>query len=698
MDKDSPIPEKLLDAWVPPVGAGDPVGFISTTFTFNASFFEEDCLGSFLQLESDPDSESLSYIIEREEKLYKTECAMVLVDQHHCRTNRNIRWDLIPVRVPRGIQHAKISLLYWTDCIRIVIASANLTPEGYRRNQEVFTVLDAKKDSKIPVDVFEESFIFIESLLNETVTDSQTFIDRGKSLIKRARKTIGKWNTIDQNADTESVHIWPVFVKPGSQSAFSQLRNIWNQYYSYLPDTADIISPFFDEKYTEKGPLPELIGFMNGRDCALNFFCTGEPLQDKNNRIRLNAPEYLQKESPDNTYFYHIPETVEPNNEYRALHMKSMRFYKGNWIMIYMGSGNFTSAGLNSGSNSNYEANLAFISNSSRSPEAYDVLKEFLPEGEELDPEKISWQPVSSEDAAEDNVSPVLPGCILSAEADLADQKVIIRFYFDTTKGLPELTIRTEDGTLELDKKIIDECIFRNCLEYIWHDRVIGSQTEKALPAGFEVCVGKSDKKSWLPLNVLNYDCLPPPEHLRELPLSILLQLLTSAKPLHLVLKRYFKNLNQNDDDQFEPEEIIDPHKRVDTSGFLLQRTRRISYAFNAIRQKFSVPISTMPSLQWKLYGPVGLKALVHAIQNDQVGSQFKIPEERLFFIAELIFELSTIQPVNSPNCLPARTIKKEVAKFIEQIAIQIKKDPALRESWIKQYVNKTLNRALGNS
>ena len=44
---------KLLDAWTAPEGAGEPVGCIATSFTFDAVFFEEECLGRFLRLESD---------------------------------------------------------------------------------------------------------------------------------------------------------------------------------------------------------------------------------------------------------------------------------------------------------------------------------------------------------------------------------------------------------------------------------------------------------------------------------------------------------------------------------------------------------------------------------------------------------------------------------------------------------------------
>ena len=41
---------RLLDHWSPPEGAGNPVAVLATTFTFQADFFDEDCLARFLSL------------------------------------------------------------------------------------------------------------------------------------------------------------------------------------------------------------------------------------------------------------------------------------------------------------------------------------------------------------------------------------------------------------------------------------------------------------------------------------------------------------------------------------------------------------------------------------------------------------------------------------------------------------------------
>ena len=60
--------------------------------------------------------------------------------------------------------------------------------------------------------------------------------------------------------------------------------------------------------------------------------------------------------------------------------------------------------------------------------------------------------------------------------------------------------------------------------------------------------------------------------------------ILSSARPLHRVLKGYLKRRKKHDGDGGDGV-LVDPHKRVDTSQFLLQRTRRISWALAILEE-----------------------------------------------------------------------------------------------------------------
>ncbi len=132
----------MLDLWRPPQHAGDPIGCLATTFTFDPGFFDEQCLARFLEIDSEPNREDLAFLLERETRLGGV-YAGILVDYTQAGVDHSLRWDVLPVRIPRGKQHAKISLLAWTRRVRIIVASANLTEYGYRYNFEVAGSIDA---------------------------------------------------------------------------------------------------------------------------------------------------------------------------------------------------------------------------------------------------------------------------------------------------------------------------------------------------------------------------------------------------------------------------------------------------------------------------------------------------------------------------------------------------------------------------
>ena len=69
---------KALTLWEAPEGAGEARVCIASTLTFNATFFETECLGRFLGMDSRPsESEAVSYMVEREEKLAAASVAVL---------------------------------------------------------------------------------------------------------------------------------------------------------------------------------------------------------------------------------------------------------------------------------------------------------------------------------------------------------------------------------------------------------------------------------------------------------------------------------------------------------------------------------------------------------------------------------------------------------------------------------------------
>ena len=152
----------LLEFWRPPQGAGDPVGCVTTTYTFQPALFDEQCLARFLEIESEPNREDLAFLLERESRLGGV-YAGVFVDHTQAGVEHSLRWDILPVRVHGAKQHAKLSLLAWTSHVRVIVSSANLTEQGYRTNYEVAATVDLAPDSGNTM-VVEQAVEFFRSL------------------------------------------------------------------------------------------------------------------------------------------------------------------------------------------------------------------------------------------------------------------------------------------------------------------------------------------------------------------------------------------------------------------------------------------------------------------------------------------------------------------------------------------------------
>ena len=119
---------------------------------------------------------------------------------------------------------------------------------------------------------------------------------------------------------------------------------------------------------------------------------------------------------------------------------------------------------------------------------------------------------------------------------------------------------------------------------------------------------------------------LPPPEELASMKLEDLLRVFADNMSMRTILERLAKSSADVPDEKSSsnlPES--DPHKRVDTSAFVLQRTRRFSYAMEGLKRRLSRPFFTQKQLDWHLSGPIGPLALAQALihehpVSDEVG------------------------------------------------------------------------------
>jgi hypothetical protein len=408
----SPGYGKILDAWVPPEEAGDPVGCVATSFTFSLVLFEQECLGRFLQLETDPAEDGPAHLIEREERLCQIVCAAALVDQHHARGIRSLRWDLLPARLPRGILHAKVSLLLWRNYARLIVASANLTEDGYRRNQEAFAALDYFQGSESPLPALDE----ILSFLREAVTHVEPAagapgpaVGRWTGFLDRVSKVTREWGAAEAPRWISQPRAFSVLTGPGHQSALATLRERWPD--NGPPSSAFVISPFYDPPEAPNEPAKQLWSLLKQRgDARVEFHVTAEDIPGKK-ALFVHAPRSLLEAQPTSRSGTETVVSRLKLEEGRPLHAKCLWLENDNVVLSLIGSSNFTSPGLGLGTTKNLEANLAFAVGQ-QNREACRALEDAWLDYEEI-PEnlKLQWQPRPDEgqDSAAVGLVPLPP-------------------------------------------------------------------------------------------------------------------------------------------------------------------------------------------------------------------------------------------------------------------------------------------------
>jgi len=677
---------KLLEAWEPPDHAGDPIGCVATSFTFSPDFFEEECLSRFLGLESDPNEDGPYYLIEREEKLAGVVCAAALVDQHHCRGSRSLRWDLMPARVKRGIFHAKISLLFWNQHMRAIVSSANLTKQGYRLNQEVFAVLDFMENGAFPASLFDELIEFLKYcfvISGYPKESKDPAVKRCKTLFDMASRIAKNWSLPEKPRPGKSPVVDFIFVGPERASTFDGLKRAWRD--GSPPDMAIVTSPFFDEKESNK-PASEIWNMVNRRGKAeVIYQLLAEEIPGKE-EILLHAPETLKTSKPANrrtaqVLFKRIQEVEAEDGGkgfIRPLHLKSIWLESDRYATYMVGSSNFTSAGMGLGPGTNIEANVAYSINHARDRKSYRMLNSGHIRGEELgDEAKWKWigSPAGAEDAEADEV--VLPAAFESAVFSLnKEHKGIV--VIQIAGNPPEGWIIKHEGSAVYDGTRWEEAGKPGSITIAW--------AEWKPPSGFEVYWRGAPKPAWLPVNVVDMNALPPPEDLKDLPLEALIDILTSAQPLHQVIRRWLKK-REGVPGNKEHGPLINPHDRVDTSSFLLQRTRRISFALNALRGRLERPASTKESLDWRLCGPIGVAALAKAIAKEA-----KSDQEKAFILTELALELSRVEPREIKGSLPKSRIKNRIAEVIKELRESILQYRIEDNERLKHYIRSVLD------
>jgi hypothetical protein len=657
---------RLLDAWEPPTGAGDHIGCVATTFTFDPIFFEEHCLSRFLRLDTDPREDGAAYLINREEKLAEAKVC-VLVDRSQADGSASARWDVLPVTVPNRIFHPKVSVLAWHNWIRVVIASANLTEPGYRRNQEVVAVLDFHDGEDVAVDVLAQTLTFLEQV-STLAPGSPTGPGpkaRLTTLLRSLAEAARPWRTKSLKT-RESARVVPLFVGPLDgyrDSALARLGRVMRDQ-GGPAHSACVVSPFFDESADTVYPATtELLRALTDRGSrAVEFMVPIEPLPD--GQIRVRAPRSLVQPGRKSAEFSVYPVSEDEDREARPLHAKSVWLWNDYWHAYMIGSSNFTASGLAlPGRAPNVEANVAYIF--AEETKVVRSMEQSLPAsvGDEIeDLDAVSWAPIGEDDGEGQSGQPVLPAGFEEALFEPAGAHGTLTLHLGPT--LPSrwiLTYRDEAQDVYSGEQW-RQAENLTIVKLPWARPGIPT----ALGVRWWNAQGQAQTAQW-PVNVTDPSRLPPPDDLRNLSLETLIEILGSRLPLHEAVARAKQRGTVTGPDGSEVAADIDPLKRVRSETFLLQRTRRVAKAIEHLIENLNRPVVHEDALLWRLRGPVGPLALAGALAEAARSSG-----EACFLLAEVALALRRVDAARIAVGVEQQRVQREVAAVrteVEQMA-----------------------------
>lgn len=641
---------KMLDHWLAKEGAGQPLACLATSFTFEADFFAEDCLSRFLSISTrDPEGASgldIVGMLEEEERLAETQVC-VLVDRSCQPEARNLRWDLIPVRVPRGLLHAKVAVLIWERTMRVIIGSANLTRAGYRHQVELGMAIDLEDGCEVRKAVFEDLLKELRSLLGLSPGDPDRPgpKQRAAQILNRFEKRLSLIDFRSRSGQGLRIALAPGGV---GHRPLDRLEEVW---VGSPPQSVIALSPFWDD-------TPEMAGAKALVERLAKRAPTGDrtratfvvPVETTATGSIVRAPARLRS-------------VAEPRIESRVaafaarddrrLHAKCVQYRSSTWLAVMFGSSNITAKGLGLDPAPHRELNL-WIGCRTESPHAHQ-LASLIPAGDPLDGD-LPFEPATDDE--DDSNQAELPDGFEEALLMARDRLELVL----VPERLPP------DWSLSWTPPGIQPMHLLNAAG--WRDQGQPGRMPVTLPSGLEVLpfllevtwtsAGEQLRAGWV-VNVGPEGMLPPPAALASLSSEVLINVLASARPLRDALESALRDRQAQGRDVGADE--LNPLKRFDGTGLLFQRVRRASAALWGIERRLSVRFASLETLEWRLAGALGPEHLARKLA--EAASRASLAGEVQFLIAELALVVHRVPWQALAIDVPADAVRKRVARTL---------------------------------
>jgi hypothetical protein len=676
----------MLELWRPPVAAGDPIGCLASTYTFTPGIFDEQCLARFLEIESEPNREDLAFLLERETRLGGV-YAGVLVDHTSAGVDHSFRWDVLPVRIHGGKQHAKVSLLMWSRHIRVIVASANLTDPGYRRNFEVAAGLDFSPEQSDP-ETLSQSVGFLRSLLAFVpgAADNLPEIRRAAGFLDNVYEHARGWK---QRRRSGTVRQRLACTLPGPQGASARssldeaIKACWERGNS--PHEVWIASPFYDPDPKMNAATASLCKKMARGTHRKLCFAVPSPgsseICEVLNGPRLAAPRSLITTPlmyAGSSSIHLLPDSEDKNP--RPWHAKMLKLVGEGYVGLMAGSSNFTCAGMGIGSNRNAEANVITVVDRVAYGRETPELEAVWPDMERVvNPESAEWLAPSKEpDEDEQSTSPPLPeGFLCASYRAGSDAVIVLRFAPEHLP--PEWQMRALES---VESEVLS---VESWLE-LGSPKVIERKWLGSAPP-MKLIVLWNDCRGFLPINIEDHSKLPAPSHLENMSADDMLGILASSDPsaaFRAWAKRTLHSSDFDDDlDAAVPVEL-DPLRRYDLQTTFLHRIRHRSRVLAQMRSNIERPVWGRQALEWRLRGLIGVEPLADRFLREFEASS-ENANESLLTLADFLVVLREVDYKPDDGCLPAMEFNQIFRLFLRDLAERHSQRVSARQSFVSK-------------
>ena len=657
----------MLELWRPPFNAGEPIGCLATTYTFTPGLFDESCLGRFLDIESEPNREDLAFLVEREHRLGSV-YAGVLVDHTQAGVKHSLRWDVLPVRVRAGKQHAKVTLLAWSHHVRVIVGSANLTEQGYRFNHEVAATVDLSP-TEADTNLLGEALVFLRDLLAfvPSARDNTPEVRRAEDYLSSVEKQVKPWK---RSRGRTTVRQGLACTLPAT-STLKDPRSSLNEAVAACrrrgrsPHEARIASPFFDVNDDSGRVIAALCKSMaRGRDRKVRFCVPAIHDQDETEISRLAAPRAIEKIPPH--YGTRVSVAALPQRDGdknpRPWHAKMLALQGDRYTALMIGSSNFTCAGMGAASHRNIEANLVTVVERVAYGRQVGELEAIWSRMDPVDNlNGVEWLGRRPEDDEEESATvPSLPAGFLSATYCGGAARVIV-LRLDPA-GLPSAWSIIACGPDQ--RRLLDASTWTAT----GSQPVVTQEWSPPHPPD-RLLVSWNDQKAFLPLNVEDGQELPPPEQLEQMSADDMLRILAAADPsgAFRAWARRRRRFDTFDAELDSADPIdLDPLRRHDLEATYLHRVRRRARVLSQLRANLQRPVWSRQALEWRLRGIIGIDALAERLVRDTSAGKTAEP---LLALADFLIVLREVDYTPSEGCLSKQEFEAAFRPFLHDLA-----------------------------